>query len=325
MQKTKKQLLGLAGLAAVGAMTAVAIAMPSQVSAYTEGVTDKGSGSGDVNLNVTVRNGLNQVIVKTPANNSATAKSIVPVVYTYEESANVVAKLIYTDETGKEVQVEVDNFTPTDIAGTHSFDIDLTKYGLQNREYKLQITATDERGGTKVDTVTFSYNAVVVDPEEPSKPGEPLKPGESANGDPIINIEVSDEVDKVYVHVYDKNGKPVLVDKDGNEVVIVVDAKDVDPETGELKVKLPFEQYGVEDGEYKLVVIGKDKNGNDVSVVEAELDYAFREPEAPDTPNTGSLLDELNITRVDYIVTGVIVFGLVAGAALYLVGRKSRR
>lgn len=328
MQKTKKQLLGLAGLAAVGVMTAVACAMPSPVSAYEPGYgpdADAAVGGGDVDVNVTVRNGLNQVIVKTPANNSSTAKSIVPVTYSYEESANILTQLVYENDEGTEVTVNVDDFNPTAAYGERSFEIDLSRYGLKEREYKLVITATDERGAKKVDTVLFSYKAVVIKPEEPSEPGKPETPSEDTNGDPIIRVEVNDDVDKVYVHIKDKDGNPAIVDENGKEVVIIVDAKDVDPETGELKIKLPFEKYGLKDGEYQIIVQGYDKNGNIVSQTDANIDYTFKVPETPDTPNTGSVLDSMNITRVDYIMTGIIVFGVVAAAALYLVGRKSRR
>lgn len=328
MQKTKKQLLGIAGLAAVGVMTAIAYTMPSPASAYEQGVNDApATSAGNVDLNVTVLDGMNQVTIKTPANGSATTKESVPVLYSYENASRIETYLQYTNNDGTKANVLIDNFTPTEVYGERSFTIDLSKYGLNDRQYTLLVRSYDGYGTPKDDTVNFSYRAIVVTPIEPGDPTDPTDPGNgSDNGDPVIDVEVSDDVDEIYVHIRDKDGKPAIVDKDGNEVIFKFTKDDIDPETGELRVKLPFEEYGLEDGEYSIVIVGKDKDGNDITVVTTTIDYTFVDnTKTPDTPNTGSVLDNLNITRVDYIITGIIVFGLVAGAALFLVSRKSRR
>jgi hypothetical protein len=54
--------------------------------------------------------------------------------------------------------------------------------------------------------------------------------------------------------------------------------------------------------------------------------YIEYSPITPDTPNTGMLsIGDLNISRIDYLVTGLIAFGVAAGFALALIYRKSRR
>ena len=65
-----------------------------------------------------------------------------------------------------------------------------------------------------------------------------------------------------------------------------------------------------------------DKNGNIISVKTTPVEYT---PATPELPNTGSLVGGLNISRLDYIVTGLIAFALISGFAVYLALRKSRR
>lgn len=88
---------------------------------------------------------------------------------------------------------------------------------------------------------------------------------------------------------------------------------------------MPFGDYNAKDGKYTAVVVARSADGNTISMIRLDTNYAYVNPNVPDTPDTGFTINNLNITRVDYLVTGLIVFGMVAGFALYLVRRKSRR
>lgn len=324
MQKTKKQLLGFASLAAVGVMTAVACAMPA---AAAEDIP--ASANGDVNLTVTVRSGVNSARILSPLDRSVTVNPVVPISYQYEETVNVKTYIEYRDKNGNIVRELVDDFSPAEgqVVGNRSFDVNVTRFSDEEKDYKVVTVSTDQYGATNEDTVTFSYRAVSAEFEK-----QP-----ASNGDPIIDITVNSEVDQVLVYVYDKTGKPLFVDKEGNEVPIVLSRKDIDPATGKITKILPFGDAEAADGTYTAVVVARSDEGNTISMITIDTDYAKvkpvtpvdpenpDEPGTPDTPNTGFTIGDLNISRVDYLITGLIVFGMVSAFALFLVHRKSRR
>jgi len=317
MRKTQKQILGFAGLAAVGVMTATAYMIPAPNAAAEAGhgiYSEKADDDEDFKVQVTVTAGAPSATVVTPADGQEYNTNVVPVSIRYEMISKLVSTLQYTDEDGKLQEVTVDEYTPTGEAqdgGVRSFSINLSSYGSQNGQYKLTTRAYDLQGNPRQsDVVTFGYTSTVVTPQP--KPEE--------GGNPTIDVDVNDDVDKVIIQIYDKDGKPILVDKDGNETPIIVNKDEL--KDGNVLVELPLEQYGVKEGEYTITIDSYDKNGKQLSAKVTQVDY---KPATPEIPNTGNLIGDLNISRLDYIVTGLIAFGLIAGFAVYLVLRKSRR
>lgn len=318
MRKTKKQLLGLAGLAAVAFLTAVACTIPTPAAAAEkEPPVD--------NSNVTV-----QVLVvpdapfaqtTSPLNESETVDGTPKVTTIYSEVETVYYKLYHYNTQTKE-------YEPVDLGehAEHSFDYESDRGGTWEFElnlgenfgqYKLE-TYVDGYDGTKnlaTDTIIFYYRALLAN----------LDKGTEANGDPILTVEPNAAVDKVAVNVYDEDGNPLFVDKDGKEVTIWLNRSDIDPETGEIVTPLPFEKYGAKTGKYSIVVTGYNSSDAIVGMVVLPFNYVRKDPNAPETPNTGSLLSSLNISRADYLITGLLVFGLVIGFAMFLLFRKSRR
>lgn len=312
MQKTKKQLLGFAGLAAVGIMTAVAYAMPA---AAAEDVLP--SSSDGVNVQVQVLKGVSLAHIVSPANGATLTSLETEIVYSWEESSavEVIVDRINADGTTTNVLSETQSHDPTSY-GTASVPITLSDY---EADYKVTVKSYDAYGKfSSEDTTTFSYRAVSAE----------FKKTPASNGDPIIDIEVNSEVAQVAVNVYNKAGDPLFVDKDGKEVPIVLSRDDIDPVTGKITKILPFADYNAANGPYTAVVIARNAAGNYISMVTLDTVYTLVkpvDPNLPDTPNTGFTIGDLNISRVDYLITGLIVFGVVSMFALYLVYRKSRR
>ncbi len=318
MRKTQKQLLGLAGLAAVGIMTATAYMIPAPGAAAEAGngiYEEQPEAGSDFKVNVSVERGDTNQQINSPANGQEFNTNIVPVSIRYERISKMISTLTFEDESGVVQDKVVDTFIPTGAdrdSGTRNFNIDLTQYKSKNSQYKLTTQAYDFEGvAIPSDVTTFSYTSTIITPEP--KPEE--------GGNPSIEIDVNDEVEKVIIQIYDKNGNPILVDKDGKETPIIVDKSAFD-ENGKLIVELPLDSYGVKEGEYTVVVDAYDKNGNIISKKTTPIEYT---PATPELPNTGSLVGELNISRLDYIITGLIAFALISGFAVYLVLRKSRR
>ncbi len=305
MQKTKKQLLGFAGLAAVGIMTAVAYAMPAAAA------EDVPRGSGDVNVQVQVYDSKGMAKIISPSDRSVFVEPNVPITYQYEGVTKVETYI------GDKL---IDTFVPESdqAVGTHTIDFSVLSISDEEADYTVKTVATSVYGTTREDIVTFSYRAVSAE----------FKKTPASNGDPIIDIEVNSEVAQVAVNVYNKAGDPLFVDKDGKEVPIILSRDDIDPVTGKITKILPFADYNAANGPYTAVVIARNAAGNYISMVTLDTVYTLVkpvDPNLPDTPNTGFTIGDLNISRVDYLITGLIVFGVVSMFALYLVYRKSRR
>jgi len=166
------------------------------------------------------------------------------------------------------------------------------------------------------DTVAFNYTAIEAVHEEVA-----------ANRDPILDITLNGEVSYVLVHAYDRAGKALFVDAEGNAVPLRLNRDDIDPITGHISATLPFEQYGAESGDYTAVVVAYNDADQILSMVTVPIKYLTPDDAViPEIPNTGSLrIGSLNITRLDYLLTGLIAFVLVAGFAVFLVCRKNRR
>lgn len=301
MRKTKKQLLGFAGLAAVGLMTAIAYCLPAPNAAA--------SNSQSINVNVTVYADNTSVVITNPQDGSATATSPTAITVSYSNADQLDYKLTYVAPDGQTQEYTLPSYEPAEQNGTHTLELDLNQYGGYG-DYVLTVIASKNSGTPHEDSIAFSYQPAVVEDT-----------GTNDKGNPTIDIEPSAEADKVEIQVYDKDGNPIFVDKDGNETPLVVDPDDVDPETGKINVTLPMADYDAPEGQYTGVVITYDENGD----ILGQYTFDFYYKPLPKTPDTGSVFANLNIARADYIATGLIVFGLIAGFAVFLATRKSHR
>lgn len=303
MKRTKKQLLGFTGLAAVGIMTAIAYGVPApNASAATQNTT--------VNVQVTEGNPNN--IFASPRDGSETVSSLVNVVTNYSQAKRLDFYLTYKDESGNTQRVDLPSYSPANDAGTYNFDLDVSPYGFG--EFVLHTSVTGLDNVTReTDTVSFTYSAMIIDTNQ----------GVDDKKNPIVSVEIGSSIEKVVVAIFDKDGNPAFVDENGNVVNIELNRSDIDPATGKILVALPFEKYGAKAGTYAVVFSAYDKDNKLVSMQTAFVDYS---PLTPDTPNTGMLsIGDLNISRVDYLVTGMIAFCAAVGLAVFLIFRKSRR
>lgn len=311
MRKTRKQLLGLAGLAAVGIMTVVACGMPAP-DAAAEG----GEGSGNMNLTVRISEANTTVSIVSPRDNSSTVDNIVKASTNYSETNKLEYYLTKKNADGSDTRINLPEYIPPQNNGTHSFDIDMDALGLTFGTFQLHAIAYGNNNTVREDTVAFEYSAIEVAFE-----------GAEENRDPILGIKLNGEVDYVLVHIYDKDGNPLFVDENGDEASIKLNRDEVDPATGKILTTLPFEKYGAESGDYTAVVVAYNDADQILSMVTARTSYLTPEDAViPEIPNTGSLrIGNLNITRLDYLLTGLIAFAVVASFAIVLVYRKNRR
>lgn len=339
MRTTRKQLLGFAGLALVAVMTAVAYAIPAP-NAAAEGIDDeaiKFEASADVEVRVLPSPDRASIELSSPSDGMITNDGLINVSVAYGKVKNLAYTLTYKGDSGN-ITVYSANHTITAESGFDEFSINLkdlaavpgdSKFGT----YELTVAATTADGGTLEDRSTFEFVAIIAR----------LETETAENEDPIISISTNRGVHHMRVQLYNSKHEPMFVGADGTEEPLLIPTSDIDPVSGKVLVTLPFEKYGIEPGEYVAIVTAYSTDGREIGM--ATVDIAYTEtpvdPEKPvdpskpvepskpgevETPNTGStFFSDLNISKMDYLMTGLFVFGLVAGAGFYLIHRKTRR
>ncbi len=151
----------------------------------------------------------------------------------------------------------------------------------------------------------------------------------SEDGEISVDIKPTEDTDKIIIEVHDK---------DGELVRIIV----IDPETGTVYVydgeghlidtieggykdgKIDIPMDGLDDGEYTFSVRYEDADGNIIGVP-FEFSATYKAKPVP-TPDTGAFLQNLNISKQDYLITGLLIFFVFAivGFGIVARGRKSK-
>lgn len=308
MQRRKKQLLGLAGLALVAVMTVVASGLSApDVSALENTESEQG-----VNINVTVMEPGVHVTILNPQDGSTLTSNTLEVDLLLNHVNGASQYLILKKADGTTQRYDLPNI-PAGVSGSYKQTFDLATAAGGFGDYEYHISATSVDGQIVEDSVSFRYRAV-----DASYDGET-----NEKGDPVVDIVVNDNVYTVQVQLYDEDGNPIYVDANGKETPLILGKDDFDITTGKLSIALPFEEYNLKPGTYTAVIVAFDKDGKWLSMNTIIIKYA---PKTPEVPGTGSMLmDNLNISRLDYLLTGLIAFGMVAAFAVYLIYRKSRR
>lgn len=300
MQKNKKRIFGLVGLTVVGAMLATAISLPSPDAAAMET---------DVNVTVKVGEVSLSVAFTAPQDGAILTNPDLEVSTSYSMATKIDYFLNYTNQDGQDVRIPVGSFSPTDESGVHSFMLDLRQY-TGNNNFRLSTIAYGATGDQREDTVSFQYRVM-----------NATYDGVDAKGDPKIKAEASTDVDKIQVQVYDKDGNALFVDENGAEQPIIVNRDQIDA-NGQVIITLPFAEYGADPGDYTAVLVSYDASGNIIAINPVDFPYVL--PGTPEVPDTGVFIGDLNISRLDYLLTGLIAFGAVAGMAIYLICRRNR-
>lgn len=321
MKRKTKRLLGVFGLAAVVAMTAVACALPTP-EAYAEDT----SANSDVTIKVTVVGvGYSAALVK-PANDEVVKSNIVPVEYSFQRMKVVYTNLSCTSASRAATEQVVDTYEIPEgtEAGTRAFNMDLNAWGVQaDATCKVFLTgkSVDDKDLPQDPGVQFAYRAIKVDMGDKEEENNG-KPTTDEKGDPEVTIGVSEDVYSLLLQVYDASGNPVFVKGDVEEPILVARDK-FDLTNGSYKTNLPMSKYGAKSGWYELVAIAYGQDGKEV--ISMNTYRFYYDANTPNVPGTGTVMENLNISRSDYVATGLIAFGAVAVFGVYLVARRSRR
>ena len=322
MQKSKKKLLGLLGLAAVVAMTVFAYFLPAN-GAYAEGPSDSHT---DV-IRVTVYDQYPAIKFTAPEDGHTQSSPYYEFTFDYENSTYVDVTLIYDatdEETGEVVQKELplkryepENLDPTFnyASGTQQYDINLAtcKIGIDEDVFNIPGCVATRTGGLMLgmfvppaDDDKLVYNKYILHIESHSPIGYDedfiefyyvpvylIQTG-SAEGtqNPIVEVAYDQDVAKIEIMPIDSNGNPLF-----DEPVVITLSPD---ETGKYPagtqtLTLPFTEGGFATGEYDVLVTAYKAN-----VTPGEIDPDTGEP-GEDVIEYEVISSPFDIYKVNYV------------------------
>ncbi len=370
MQKNKKKLLGLLGLAFVAAMTVFAYLLPAN-DAYAEGASD----SHTEVIRVVVYDQYPSIKFTSPVDGYVQANPLFDFQFDYENSSYVDVTLIYDatdEETGEVIQKELPlkRFEPDELdpsfnyaSGSQLYSINLAtcKIGIDEDVFNIPGCVATRSGGLRLmgfqppaDNDKLVYNKYILHVESHSPigydedyiefyyvPAYLVQTG-SAEGtnDPIVDIFYDEGVAKIEVMPIDEDGNPLF----DEPVVIVLEPDETGKyPTGSTSTTLPFASYGLGSGDYDVLLttysatttpgeIDPDTGlpGEDTieyTRIESpwpiyQVDYV--QPPAPNIPDTGRFLGNLNLAQSDIIITSIVAFAGCAVLAFFLTSRKKK-
>ena len=190
-------------------------------------------------------------------------------------------------------------------------DIDVNNYGYG--KYVVTAHGVGYAGAYDEDMVVFWYLPVYAEVTEDENTGN-YKVDLDYNADDGSGGgggTSTGDVASIEVNVYDSNGNLV---KELSPIKVTPPTK---------SIELPFGDYGLPSGTYTIKISAYDKNGNELY----EPYVITIEYKAIPVPDTGMFFQNLNISRTDFLVTGLIIFGIVGvGGAIFISKRnKSKR
>ncbi|MBR3320245.1 hypothetical protein IKG20_03000 [Candidatus Saccharibacteria bacterium] len=330
MQKSKKTLLGLLGLALVAALTVFAYFLPAE-GAFAEGGT-----AGTDTLRVTVFDPTQSPSIKvdSPEAESVQVGSKVDVTITYENAAYVDFVLSYKDDDNNDVEVPLPRFEPDPeeldptygiASGTKTIPFDLKDYGLGSGSGYRHYTIT-ARSGSPVgfDEDSVDYYRIPASVNQTGK--------EEGTNDPIVEVEIGEGVAKVELMPTDKEGHPLF---DEPIVIEIEPDGDGNYNGGTRTVTLPFTSYGLETDDYDVVAtsstgtVNPDTGETEFNPITPPLEPVFpiiyTQPSAPNIPNTGKFATEKSVAvSTDIAITAVTAFAGAAIIAFIVLGRKKK-
>ncbi len=307
MKKAHKKVLGTLGLVVVAAMTAFAAFVPVPITQAVSGVTDT--------VVVRVVSADANIYVTDPENETIFTGPEQTATYNYDNVNQATVTIEYVNGDGTtEPPITIKTFTPSEGYGTDTASFNFDDFGYGFGDYIIRVIGEGKDGVTHKDSVKVSYLPVTAAVEEDEETGD---------ADVSLNYEISSlDIDTLELNVYDLDGNlitelsPIKVAKPGKNVVI------------------PFSETNLPAGKYIIAVTALDGNGNPLQEP-YDLIFNYRPVEVPDTgggsdadaPNTGGIMATLNVSKTDYLITGLLVFTIVGivGASVVLKERKTDR
>lgn len=298
MNKTQKKILGYLGLAFVTAITIFAAFLPGPEASATSAVTDV------INIRVISRTPSAEIIKPASGSVFVSPEQSIRILYDYTRTLRVNIQCTDRDGVVRDKVLWDDGLD--NETGELSFDFVEISDELGFGEYVVTVNGIGVDGiPSPGDSVAFSYYPVIGSINSNSETGKVLLDLDylpyEANGIGKVNT--------LEVNVYDQDGNPISQLSN-----IIVNA----PKT---QLELPFDINDIRQGKYRVEIFAFGIDGNLLYL--PYYTVAEYNPLPPEAPNTGKMFETLNISKVDYLITGAMMFLIIGVSAIVFVIRWS--
>ncbi len=308
MKKTQKKILGLSGLALVTAVTVYAALLPNPGASALSSVTDT--------ITVRVIGNAPSAEITNPASGSVFVSSSQIIKVNYEHIKDLDILLKYIDLSGAIHTKLIRSGAVDEETGSFMFDFNTLDDEFGFGEYTISVSGTGiDNTPIPGDSVSFVYTPVLASAAQDSETGKTYLDLEY---DPYTEGGTG-KVDSLEINIYDDEGNLV-----SSISPILVDAP-------EKRVELPFGEHDLKSGKYRVEIAAFGRSGDELyTPYDTTADYKAKvQPGEDDSsdiyvPDTGSLLSSLNISRVDYLITGAMIFLIVGVSAFAFILRRSK-
>jgi hypothetical protein len=314
MSKIKKKLLGSLFFAMVAVVTGIATALPLPSASAV-------SDSGSVQITVIAPTYSYSLGLTEPSSPFVTQDPVVPLAISYSNSNNILVyvcnKDVIVDQCTAANSTLARSINPsTPNTGTINTNVTIPDFG----RYQIWAQGYDQTSGVLmpqkpfVDVVYEHSLGIVPDSPVPGNPTGKIYFGLNVCS---INVMIFDKDDDL---VREFKYEPTQEERSQGylEYDFPLDQpfEVVDEESGQTAELPPLEK-----GDYRIVVQACDCDDSVLEEVSTTISYQPIEP-----PNTGAInILGLTVSRVDYIIAGLVGFIAVAVFGVYLVLRKSHR
>ena len=331
MKRTHKKILGFCGLLLVAAMTLFAAFMPVPDTQAADGTTITDT----VEVRVVSQAANINISGIVPGSNITSSSQHLKI--DYENIENLTSTMTYTGLDGKVHEMPFLDLPVAYAVGVSNIDIDF-KTGAYTYDYMYYDstddtikTSTNNHGqlshygygeyimkafGSSIDG-TY-YEALTDYTYQPVDTNITIEDGKAKvdlDYDPYDESgETDGDVAKIVIEVRDKGGKLINIQPNPNPMTITPPTK---------HFELDLSGYGLPTGTYTITATSYDIDGN-VIYEPYTMEFYYEAPAIP-APNTGGIIGNLNISKTDYLITGLIIFGIAAVAGVVFITKNDKK
>lgn len=322
MRSTQKHIFGFIGLGLVAAMTFLAAIIPSPEAA----AANNASFTDTITVRVLNEDGNPHVDIVEPGDGAVIFDGTTNITLDYNSADKSFLDLTFIgqnpDGTNKE-PVVIPNYVSFDFnfeTGSVTLPVDLTNhdgtdFGYGTFIFSLRNIGADgvEVPGEEISITHSPFNFNVSETEEDDGSVK-VDLDFKTETDPDTGEPIPSEIGKLVVVVRDSDGNVVYGPEE-------YDPKDLINPDGTIKdIDLPFGDFATKTDTYDISITAYDKEDNYMYTLTRYRYYSVLP-----APDTGLFFQNLNISKEDYLITGLMVFFIFAivGFAIVAKNRKS--
>lgn len=315
-----------------GAVNASAVQGNTDLGDYIP-ITFGGDGTDNFNLDLRAYGGYGQYYLTALLHSASGTELTDNTSFRYSP---IVVTYIGTDENGDPVfQVDYDatttkvDFDLLNASGNSVLDEVITVV-IENPGTAGSFTLTVPAASYALESGNYTASAVAYGPDAEAEIDDSSVVYDETAGTITADFSYDDNTSLVYFQILDANGELIAFPASAVEITnpgtagtgtVVLDLSKVDVDLSDYDLS----SFTVIALAYPIVGSTKNIVVLDSAVGPVNVKIAYEKPVAPDVPDTGIFGGVINFARADYVITGVLGFGIVTIFALVFLKKHDSR